>query len=266
MHIYINAITFKYLYIIYTFSYIYAYIGRQIDLKIEPPDINNETVEATILHMVKKHNINHKEFLSINQRNYSKLNNNFNTEDEDVNYLYQFIEFNDDNEGKGKNEIQFVPELLSAIIEAVFNYMTGEEEKMKKKRKNEIVETFSAKQIQNCYRRCSEGFTLRTGIRTPIDHAIEAERVTNMGGNPMMTRLMGYMQFNVSHEDEGQSQTGLYIRSSTNYSDLSAELRAFFCRRCFTYNCGIHGYIFIFIYIYKYMYTYICMYDVRIYV
>jgi hypothetical protein len=105
--------------------HIQIHIGRPIDLKIEPPNINNETIEATILHMVKKHNINHKELLSINQKNYSKLNSNFNAVDEDVNCLYQFVDFNDDNEGKGNKEIKFVPELLSAIIEAVSTYMTG---------------------------------------------------------------------------------------------------------------------------------------------
>jgi hypothetical protein len=44
-----------------------------------------------------------------------------------------------------------------------------------------------------------------------------------------------------SHMHKHNYFLGLHIKSSKDYKELAGEFRAFFCRRCYTYNCDLHG-------------------------
>lgn len=94
----------------------------KIEGEIEP-DINNEAVEATILHMTHKHNKNTANYTLKNRNDYFEYKDleRFKTAEKD-NRKYNKL-LNEQNPEKereeGNNDLIFLPELLAALQEAI---------------------------------------------------------------------------------------------------------------------------------------------------
>ena len=94
----------------------------KIEGEIEP-DINNEAVEATILHMTHKHNKNTAQYSLKNRNDYFEYKDNerFKTSEKDNRKCNKLLnEQNPEKEKEeGNNDLIFLPELLAALQEAI---------------------------------------------------------------------------------------------------------------------------------------------------
>jgi hypothetical protein len=52
--------------------------------------------------------------------------------------------------------------------------------------------------------------------------------------SPLPSNLLLFTQ---SHEQEGKSRSGLYVKACDKISDSIEDYTQMFCRRCYTYNC-----------------------------
>lgn len=94
----------------------------KIEGEIEP-DINNEAVEATILHMTHKHNKNTANYTLKNRNDYFEYKDleRFKTAEKDNRKFNKLLnEQNPEKEREeGNNDLIFLPELLAALQEAI---------------------------------------------------------------------------------------------------------------------------------------------------